>query len=53
MMGERESPHCVVANVVDSNIVISEFELQSYDYVQFWMNTHKEGVNPVYPPAKG
>ena len=31
----RESPHGIVANVVDNDIIVSEFEHKSRYYIQF------------------
>ena len=40
-----ETPHCVVANVLDCNIVVSLSKRQSRSYVQFRTNTLGIGVN--------
>ena len=42
-------PCGVVVNVLDRDIVISEFELQLWYYVVFQSNTLREGMNPVNP----
>ena len=42
-----------VANVLDSDIVVSEFELQSRYYVQFRINTLGKCMNPFIPSAMG
>ena len=40
-----------MVKAMDCWIVISEFELQSRYYVQFWTNTHGEGYEtPLSPP---
>ena len=39
------SLHGVVANMLDCNIVVSEFELQFRNYVYFWTNTFGKGIN--------
>ena len=46
-----ESPMGVVANMLDSDIIVSEFKLQSCYYVHFQINTVGKGVNPLIPPA--
>ena len=38
LFSERGSPHNVVANVLDCDIVISEFEFQLSYYAHFWTN---------------
>ena len=35
----------LVANMLDYDTVISEFELQSRYYVHFWINTFGKGMN--------
>ena len=32
----QESPRCVVANVLDCNMVVNKFKLHSRSYVRFW-----------------
>ena len=44
----EESPPRVVANVLDCDIVVSEFELQSCYYVHFW-----ESYEPLIPTNYG
>ena len=39
----------VVVNVLDCDIVVSEFELQLRYYVQFWTNNLGKGMKPIYP----
>ena len=46
-----ESPCNVVANVLDCDIVINKFELQSRYYVHFRINTLRKGTNPIISPA--
>ena len=43
------SPHCVVANVLDCNIIVIEFEFQLHYYVHFWTNTFEKGMNSLIP----
>ena len=45
-LGERGrlSPYVVVANVLDCDIIVSEFEIQSCYYVYFWMNKLRKGT---------
>ena len=45
-----ESPD-LVANLLNFNIVISEFEFQSYSYVHFGTNTLAKGVNTLILPV--
>ena len=51
MMGE--GPCGVVINVLDSDIVVSEFELQSRYYVHFRTNTHGKGRHTLILPSMG
>ena len=41
------SPRSVVANVLDCEIVVSEFKLQSYYYVLFRTNTLGKNMNHI------
>ena len=44
----------VVADVLDCNIEVKEFEIQSRYYVHFWTNTLVNGINSlVCLPAMG
>ena len=43
-------PLCVVANVLDCDIVVSEFELQSCYYFPFQTNTLAKDMNSLIPP---
>ena len=36
------SPRSVVINMVDCDIVKSEFKLQSHHYIHFWTNTFEK-----------
>ena len=47
------SPRVIVANVVDCDIVVSVFELQSCYYVHFWCNTLGKGRNSLTLPSYG
>ena len=38
---------------MDTEIVVSEFELQSYYYIHFQANTLGKGMNPLILPAMG
>ena len=40
----------VVANMMNSKIIVSEFELQSRYYVHFVINTLEKGLKPLIPP---
>ena len=42
-----------VANVLDCDIVVSEFELRSCYYVYFRTNTRGKGMNHLNPTAMG
>ena len=42
----ERSPHRVMANVLNSYIVVREFEIQSRYYVHFWANALGKGMNP-------
>ena len=45
-------PHDIVANVLDCDIVLTEFNLQSHYYFQ--TNTHRNGIKFFYfPPVIG
>ena len=43
----------VMVNVLDCEIVVREFELQSHYYVHFRANTLGKGMNPLILPAMG
>ena len=45
-MSKKVSLHCVVANVLDCNIIESEFKLQLHYYIRFWTNTLGKSMNP-------
>ena len=47
------SPCGVIAKVLDSDLKISEFELQSDYYLHFQTNTLGKGMNPLIPWAVG
>ena len=40
-----------VADVLNYDIVVSEFELKSRYYIHFWSNTFGQGMNTLIPPA--
>ena len=42
-----------MVKVMDSEILVSEFELQSCYYVHFQTNTLGKGMNPLILPAMG
>ena len=42
-------PRCVVANVIDCNTVLNEFELQSYYCFYFLVNIIGQDTDPPYP----
>ena len=45
--GKSPSGLYIVANVLDCNIVVSEFELQSRRYVVFWTSTFGKCMNSL------
>ena len=47
------SPRGVVANVLDGNFVVSEFELQSHYYIHFRTNSLGERYEPPYTTSNG
>ena len=46
------SPRDVVANVLDCDIIVNEFELQSHYHVHIRTNTLGKGMKSVIPPAE-
>ena len=46
-------PCSVVSNVLDCDVIVSEFELQKNYYIHFWINTLRKGMNLLIPPAMG
>ena len=38
------SPHGVMAKVLNCDLEVNEFELQSRYYVHFWTNTKRKGM---------
>ena len=49
----RRSPCNIVANMLDCDIVVSKFELQSHYYIHFKTNALRKGINPLITPAMG
>ena len=50
----RENPHGVEANALDCSVEVSEFDLQSQNYVHFRINTLGKGINFLIPtPSYG
>ena len=45
------SPYGVVANVLDSDLVVSEFEFQSRYYIHFRTSALEKGMNLLLHPA--
>ena len=43
----------IVANMLNCNIIVSKFELQSHYYVHFWTNTLGKNKNSLISPAIG
>ena len=44
-----DSPCGVMDNVLDWNIVVSDFKRKSFYYVHFLSKTRKKGVKPLIP----
>ena len=42
---EESPPHCAVANVLNCNILVREFEIQLHYYTHFWCNTLGKDMN--------
>ena len=49
----QESSPSVVINVIDCDIIVSEFESKARIYVQFWTNIFEKRMNPLISPAVG
>ena len=49
----ESSPRGVVANELDCDIVVSEFEIQLHHYVHFQTNAQEKGMNPLILIAMG
>ena len=47
------SPRDAMVKALDCNIVVSELELQSRNYVHFRTNTLRRGMTPPFPPSYG
>ena len=45
LLPSDKCPCGVVANVLDCNIVVSKFELQSCYYIHLWTNTLEKDIN--------
>ena len=43
--------HSVMANVLYTDIVVSEFELWSRYYIHFWISALEKGMKSLIPPA--
>ena len=43
------SPRCIVANMLDWDIIVIEFELLSRYYAHLRTNTHEKGMPPLFP----
>ena len=50
---DQECPRGVMVKAMDCRIVVSEFELQSHNYVHFRTNILEKGMNPHILPAMG
>ena len=47
------SPHSVVVNALDCDVLVSKFELLSCYYIHFWTNALKKVMTPPSPPVMG
>ena len=45
----KRCPHGIVANMLDRDIAVREFELPLHYYVLFWTNASWERHEPPYP----
>ena len=45
------SPHSIVNNMLDCDIVVSKFKLQLCQYIHFQTNTLGKGMNLSYPSS--
>ena len=43
------SPHSIVANLLDGNIVVSKFKFQSCYYIPFWTNALGKSMKLLIP----
>ena len=41
----------IMVNVLDSDVIVNELELQSHCYVYFWTNALEKGMNPLITSA--
>ena len=39
-----------MVNMLDCNIIVSKFEVQSRNYIHFQTNTIRKGMNSLIPP---
>ena len=46
------NPRDVVANALNCDILVSDFELQLRNYFHFQTNTLREGMNPLIQRAR-
>ena len=47
------SPCRAVSNVLDCNLVVSEFELQLLNYIHFWTKAIRKDLKTLVPQAMG
>ena len=50
-MGVERSPHSLMANVLDCDIIVSKFKLQLSYYIHFQTNALWERYEPFYSPS--
>ena len=46
------SPHDIMTKMLDGDLKVNEFELQSHYYVHFWTNTLWKGMNLLISQLK-
>ena len=47
LINKSGSPHGIVADVLDCDMVVHEFEIQLCCYIHFWTNTLGKDMNPL------
>ena len=45
------TPYGIVANILDFDIVVSNFRLHSHYYVHFWTHTLRKSMNVLIPSS--
>ena len=49
----ERSPHGIVTNMLDWDIIVNKFELQSQYYIHFQIITLGKGMNSLILPSSG